>query len=121
MSAPAGLMRARVVPGTDLRRLLHQTLDSLERASIAAEMLAAHGVIRSMTFELLCNALGEALESASAIEAAMQRRPTLVFPTATMAQDFCAKHPLDGGRSYEIHADGAGRATISVNLLVEYL
>lgn len=79
MSAPATSTKTRVVPGTDFRLLLHQVLDALERGSTAAEMLAAHGIIKSMTFDVLCNALGEALEKASVIEAAMQRRPTLVF------------------------------------------
>ena len=54
------------------------------------------------------------------LSAAMQRRPTLVFPTAILAQDFCAMHPLDGERSYGIDVDGAGRATISIHLLMEF-
>lgn len=121
MSAPGTLTKTRLVPGTDFRLLLHQVLDALERGSSAAEMLAAHGIIKSMTFDLLCNALGEALEKASAIEAAMQRPPTVMFPTAVLAQDFCAMHPLDDGRSYGIKIDGAGRATISIHLLMEFL
>jgi hypothetical protein len=32
-----------------------------------------------------------------------------------------AMHPLDDGRSYGIEVDGAGRATISIHLLMEFL
>jgi hypothetical protein len=122
MSALAGLTQTREpMSGTDFRLLLHEALTALENASISLEMLAMHGITHSSNFDQLATFVGRALEAASVLEERMQAPAKTIFPTAAMAQAFCTMHPLDGGRSYQIHVDGAGRATVSIHLLAEYL
>jgi hypothetical protein len=121
MGTPVELKQAQKDPPEGFRSLLHQTVDALERAHVAAEMLAKHGVIRSLTYDLMMNALAEALCSASAIEQKLQKPATTIFPSESMARQFCELRPLEAGRSYGLHVDGAGRTTISIHLLIEYL
>jgi hypothetical protein len=117
----AAFQAATAAEPNDLRILVQEAVVLLEAAILAAEMVALHGISESLSFERLNDLLSEALEAARQAEDVFGASPTTIFPNVSMAREWCERHPLPPGRSYQIHTDGMGRCSISISQIVDYL
>jgi hypothetical protein len=94
---------------------------AIEGAMLAAETLAGHGVVESLTFERMIDFLQEASTAVDSIDAGPHPMPTIVFLNRSCAQSFIEQHPLDGDHLYQIREDAIGRCTIAVFRLIAHL
>lgn len=106
---------------TEFADLTREACGTLETAILAAETLASHGITESTSFERLFEVLTSARDLVQKMDDALSSTPRTIFPNPSMACAWCERHPLDDRRSYQIHRDGAGRCSISISLVVEYL
>ena len=113
---------APLIPvAADFRARVKEAAIAVESALVAAEGLASHGVVESLTFERMVDFLGEAAIAVDMIDVGMPPAPTTVFPTRSCAQSFIDQHPLDDDHLYQIRQDGIGRCTIAVFRLLTHL
>ena len=115
-------MMAPLIPAAaDFRARVKEAAIAVESAMVAAEGLANHGVVESLTFERMVDFLEEAAIAVDMIDIGMPPAPTTVFPTRSYALSFIEQHPLDDDHLYQIRQDGAGRCTIAVFRLLTHL
>ena len=109
-------------PSATFRFALREALISLEAASLAAEMIGQGG--RAMCSDDRANLVdfvGAALAAVRKLDASGAAEPKTIFPNAGMARSWCENNPLRGGLCYQIHRDGVGRCTVSINAPLEFL
>jgi hypothetical protein len=62
-----------------------------------------------------------ALSAVRKLDIAALAEPKTIFPNAAIARAWCEANPLKGGLNYQIHRDGVGRCTVSINAPLEFL
>jgi hypothetical protein len=105
----------------DFRARVKEAALAVESALLAAEVLATHGVVESINYELMIDLLQEANTAVEAINAGLPPEPLTIFPTHASAEAFIAQHPLDADQLFQIRQDGMGRCTIAVFRLIAHL
>ena len=109
-------------PSAEFRLVVREALISLEAASVAAEALD-QGDERSRKADQasVADFVDAALAAVRRLDASAVAAPKTIFPSADMARTWCERNPLGGGLCYQIHQDGIGRCTVSINAPLEFL
>jgi hypothetical protein len=105
----------------DFKRRVKEAAVAIESAMLAAETLAGHGVVESLTFERMMDFLEEASAAVDLIDAGLPPAPTTIFLNRACAQSFIEQHALDGDHLYQIREDAIGQCTIAVFRLLRHL
>jgi hypothetical protein len=109
-------------PSAAFRFALREALIALEAASIAAEMLGRSAVVKQHgDHGCVVDFVDAALEAVRKLDASGWAEPKTIFSNANIARAWCEKNPLNGGLCYQIHRDGMGRCTVSINAPLEFL
>jgi hypothetical protein len=109
-------------PSAALRDGVREALISLEAASVAVEM-SGHGgpEKRAEDRAYLQELIDAALSAVRMLDVTATAKPKTIFPNAGMARAWCDANPLEGGLIYQIHRDGMGRCSVSINAPLEFL
>jgi len=109
-------------PSAAFRLALREALISLEAASLAAETFLKDGPVKHPSdHSSLIDFVDAALAAVRKLDASGIAEPKTIFPNAGMARAWCERNPLGGGVCYQIHRDGMGRCTVSINAPLEFL
>jgi hypothetical protein len=109
-------------PSAELRLVVREALISLEAASMAAEMLGKSDERSQKADQAsVVDFVDAALAAVRKLDASALAPPKTIFPNASMASAWCERNPLSDGLCYQIHRDGGGRCTVSINAPLEFL
>lgn len=109
-------------PSAAFRFKLREALIALEAASVAVETFVKTASLKQHTdYGCLTDFINASLEAVRTLDTLSWARPKTIFPNAGIARTWCDKHRLTDGLCYQIHRDGAGRCTVSINAPLEFL
>ena len=109
-------------PSAAFRFTLREALISLEAASVAVEFLGKSAPLKHRSDHgCVADFVDAALDAVRKLDASSWAKPKIIFPSAGIARVWCEKNPLSHGLCYQIHCDGMGRCTVSINAPIEFL
>jgi hypothetical protein len=109
-------------PSAAFRFAVREALISLEAASVAVEVLGQNALAKHHADRgCITDLVDAALEAVRKLDVSGWAEPKTIFPNVNIARAWCEKNPLEGGLCYQIHRDGMGRCTVSINAPLEFL